>query len=132
VFTVPHELNVLALDSQRLFYDLLFTASAQTLLEVAAQLKHLGAQIGVISILHTWGQNLLPRPHIHCAVPAGGLSPDHRGSSVGSCAGCTANTGWFTSSRPSETPGRSCVTWADTRIASPSPTTGCWHLMASA
>jgi len=78
VFTVPHELNVLALDNPRLFYDLLFTASAQTLLEVAADPKHLGAQIGVTSILHTWGQNLLLHPHIHCAIPMGGLSPDHR------------------------------------------------------
>jgi predicted Zn-ribbon and HTH transcriptional regulator len=77
VFTVPHELNVLALNNQRLFYDLLFAASAQTLLEVAANPKHLGAKIGVISILHTWGQNLLLHPHIHCAIPAGGLSPDH-------------------------------------------------------
>src|SRR6267143_5252874 len=55
VFTVPHELTVLALDNARLFYDLLFTASAQTLLEIAADPKHLGAQIGVISILHTLG-----------------------------------------------------------------------------
>ena len=77
VFTVPHELNVLALDNPRQFYDLLFTASAQTLLEVAADPQHLGAQIGVISILHTWGQNLMLHPHIHCAIPAGGLSPDH-------------------------------------------------------
>src|SRR5713226_3878058 len=77
VFTVPHELNVLALDSQRSFYDLLFTACAQTLLEVSADPKHLGAEIGVISILHTWGQNLLLHPHIHCAIPTGGISPDH-------------------------------------------------------
>jgi predicted RNA-binding Zn-ribbon protein involved in translation (DUF1610 family) len=77
VFTVPHELNVLAMDNPRLFYDLLFTASAQTLLEVAADPKHLGAEIGVTSILHTWGQNLLLHPHIHCAIPMGGLSPDH-------------------------------------------------------
>jgi hypothetical protein len=76
VFTVPHELNVLALDNPRMFYDLLFTASAQTLLKVARDPKHLGAEIGVISILHTWGQNLLLHPHIHCAIPAGGLSPD--------------------------------------------------------
>src|SRR2546427_2644625 len=62
----------------RLFYDLLFTASAQTLLEIAIDRKHLGAEIGVISILHTWGQNLFLHPHIHCAIPAGGLSPDHR------------------------------------------------------
>jgi hypothetical protein len=63
VFTLPHELNILARDNQRLFYDLLFRASAQTLLEVAADPKHLGAEIGVISILHTWGQNLLLNPH---------------------------------------------------------------------
>jgi hypothetical protein len=78
VFTVPHELNVLALTNQRPFYDLLFSASAQTLLEVAADPKHLGAAIGLISILHTWGQNLLLHPHVHCAIPAGGLSTDHR------------------------------------------------------
>ena len=77
VFTVPHELNVLALDNQRLFYDLLFSASTQTLLKVAADPKHLGAEIGLISILHTWGQNLLLHPHVHCVIPAGGLSPDH-------------------------------------------------------
>jgi hypothetical protein len=77
VFTVPHELNVLALDNQRRFYDLLFNASAATLLEVAANPKHLGAEIGIISTLHTWGQNLLLHPHVHCVVPAGGISPDH-------------------------------------------------------
>src|SRR5271169_3574952 len=78
VFTVPHELNVLALENPRLFYDLLFTAAAQTLLEIASDAKHLGAEIGVIAILHTWGQNLLLHPHIHCVIPAGGLSLDHR------------------------------------------------------
>jgi Putative transposase/Transposase zinc-binding domain len=78
VFTVPHELNVLALENPRLFYDLLFTASAQTLLEIASDARHLGAEIGVIAILHTWGQNLLLHPHIHCVIPAGGLSRDHR------------------------------------------------------
>jgi hypothetical protein len=76
VFTVPHELNVLALDNQGCFYDLLFSASAATTLEVAANPKHLGAQIGITSILHTWGQNLLLHPHIHCVIPAGGLSAD--------------------------------------------------------
>src|SRR5207245_8459239 len=77
VFTVPHELNVLALENPRLFYDLLFTASAQTLLEIAIDRKHLGAEIGMIAIFHTWGQNLLLHPHIHCVIPAGGLAPDH-------------------------------------------------------
>jgi hypothetical protein len=77
VFTVPHELNVLALDNQRRLYDLLFNASAATLLEVAANPEHLGAEIGIVSTLHTWGQNLLLHPHVHCVVPAGGISPDH-------------------------------------------------------
>ncbi|HWQ53693.1 MAG TPA: IS91 family transposase [Bryobacteraceae bacterium] len=77
VFTVPHELNALAVENPCYFYDLLFTASAQTTLEVAANPAHLDAKIGLISILHTWGQNLLLHPHVHCAIPAGGLSPDH-------------------------------------------------------
>jgi hypothetical protein len=78
VFTVPHELNVLALTNPKQFYELLFRASAATALEIAADPKHLGAQIGIISILHTWGQNLLLHPHIHCVIPAGGLSSDHQ------------------------------------------------------
>ena len=76
VFTVPHELNVFALTSPRLFYDLLFWSASQTLIEVARNPERLGADIGVLAILHSWGQNLLLHPHIHCVVPAGGLSPD--------------------------------------------------------
>lgn len=75
VFTVPHELNVFALTSPRVFYDLLFSAAADTLLEVARNPERLGADIGLLAILHTWGQNLLLHPHIHCVVPSGGLSP---------------------------------------------------------
>ena len=78
VFTVPHELNPLALTTPKRFLDLLFEASSQTLLEVAADPKHLGAEIGFLSILHTWSQNLLGHYHIHCVVPAGGLSSDHQ------------------------------------------------------
>jgi hypothetical protein len=77
VFTVPHELNVLALTNARLFYELLFSASAATAIEVAADARHLGAEIGMISILHTWGQNLLLHPHVHCLIPAGGFSAGH-------------------------------------------------------
>jgi hypothetical protein len=77
VFSVPHELNVLALENPRCFYDLLFAASAATALEVAANPEHLGAEIGILSVLHTWGQNLLLHPHIRCVIPAGGLAPDH-------------------------------------------------------
>src|SRR5580704_12180342 len=77
VFTLPHELSRLALSNKKVIYDLLFRASAATLLEIAADVKHLGAEIGFLSVLHTWGQNLLHHPHVHCVIPAGGLSPDH-------------------------------------------------------
>ena len=78
VFTLPHELSQLALANKRILYDLLFRASAATLLEIAADPKHLGADIGFISVLHTWGQNVLHHPHAHCVIPAGGLSLDHQ------------------------------------------------------
>jgi hypothetical protein len=78
VFSVPHELNVFALENPRAFYDLLFTASAASALEMAANPERLGAEIGLIAILHTWGQNLLLHPHVHCVVPAGGISPDRQ------------------------------------------------------
>jgi hypothetical protein len=76
VFTLPHELSWLALQNKRVVYDLLLTASAATLLEIAADSKHLGAAIGFLSVLHTWGQTLLHHPHVHCVIPVGGLSPD--------------------------------------------------------
>jgi hypothetical protein len=78
VFTLPHELGPLALANKKILYALLFRSSAATLLEVAADPKHLGARIGFLSVLHTWGQNLLHHPHVHCVVPAGGLSADHK------------------------------------------------------
>jgi hypothetical protein len=76
VFTLPDTFNALALANKRVVYGVLFEAVAQTLLEVAANPKHLGARIGFLSILHTWGQNLSLHPHVHCIVPGGGLSPD--------------------------------------------------------
>ncbi len=75
VFTLPSALGPLALQNPRVVYALLMQAAAQTLLEVAADSKHLGAEIGVLAVLHTWGQNLLHHPHVHCVVPAGGLAP---------------------------------------------------------
>jgi hypothetical protein len=78
VFTVPHELNPLALTTPAPFFKLLFDASAQTLLEVAADPNRLGAEIGFLSILHTWSSNLLGHYHVHCVVPGGGLSADHQ------------------------------------------------------
>jgi hypothetical protein len=78
VFTLPHALAPLVLHNKKLLYTLLFRASAATLLEIAADPKHLGAEIGFLSVLHTWGQNLLHHPHVHCVIPAGGLSPNHK------------------------------------------------------
>jgi hypothetical protein len=77
VFTLPHQLAPLALQNKRQIYNLLFRASADTLLEVARDPRHLGAEIGFFSVLHTWNQQLLHHPHVHCVVPAGGLDPDH-------------------------------------------------------
>jgi hypothetical protein len=77
VFTLPHELQTLILQNQVELYNLLFRTVAETLLQVARDPKHLGADIGFFGILHTWGQNLLFHPHIHCVIPGGGLSPDH-------------------------------------------------------
>lgn len=76
VFTVPEQLHPLMLKNQRLLYTLLFRTVSETLLELAADPQRLGAQIGFTAVLHTWGQNLLFHPHLHCVVTGGGLSPD--------------------------------------------------------
>ncbi|REE21559.1 transposase-like zinc-binding protein [Paraburkholderia sp. BL27I4N3] len=76
VFTLPESIAALALQNKKTLYDLLFRASAETLRTIAADPKHLGAEIGFITILHTWGQNLLHHPHVHCVVPGGGIAPD--------------------------------------------------------
>ena len=77
VFTLPHRLAPLVLQNKKLLYDLLFRTSSETLLEVARDPRHLGAEIGFFSVLHSWSQQLNLHPHVHCVVPAGGLSPDH-------------------------------------------------------
>lgn len=76
VFTLPHDLHGLVLQNQKELYDLLFRTVAETLREVARDPKHLGAEIGFFGVLHTWGQNLMFHPHIHCVIPGGGISPD--------------------------------------------------------
>jgi hypothetical protein len=78
VFTLPHVLAPLALQNKARVYGLLFRAAAETLLQIAADPEHLGAKIGFLAVLHTWGQTLLHHPHLHCVVPGGGLSPDQR------------------------------------------------------
>lgn len=77
VFTLPSQLVLLTLQNKKPIYDLLFRASAEALLEVARNPRHLGAEIGFFSVLHTWNQKLQLHPHVHCVVPAGGLSLDH-------------------------------------------------------
>ncbi|MBC8164502.1 MAG: IS91 family transposase [Bryobacteraceae bacterium] len=76
VFTVPEEIAAIAYQNKKVVYDILFRATAETLTTIAADPKHLGAQIGFFAVLHSWGQNLLFHPHLHCVVPGGGLSPD--------------------------------------------------------
>src|SRR5262249_19929568 len=74
VFTLPHALAALALQNQAVVYDLLVQTAAQSLRDVAADPKHLGAQLGVVAVLHTWGQTLQHHPHVHCVVTGGGLA----------------------------------------------------------
>jgi hypothetical protein len=76
VFTLPSKLNPLVIMNQKVLYNLLFRSVSETLVELSNNPEHLGARIGFIAILHTWGQNLMGHPHIHCVVPGGGLSND--------------------------------------------------------
>jgi len=76
VFTIPHELGSLALQNKRVVYGILFRAAAQTVSELAADPTHLGAKIGCMMVLHTWGQNLMHHPHVHAVVSGGGISAD--------------------------------------------------------
>jgi hypothetical protein len=78
VFTVPQEIAAIAYQNKAVVYDILFHATSETLRTIAGDRKHLGAEIGFIAILHTWGQNLMHHPHLHCVVPGGGMSPDGR------------------------------------------------------
>ncbi len=76
VFTVPDEIAAIAYQNKAAVYGVLFRAAAEALRTIAADPKHLGAEIGFFAVLHTWGQNLLHHPHLHCVVTGGGLSPD--------------------------------------------------------
>jgi hypothetical protein len=76
VFTIPEPIAAIALQNKRVVYDILFRSTAATLRTIAADPRHLGAEIGFIALLHTWGQTLQFHPHLHCIVPGGGLAPD--------------------------------------------------------
>jgi hypothetical protein len=77
VFTLPQQIARMALQNARRIYSILFRAVAETLLTTAADPQHLGAAIGFLAVLHSWGQNLHLHPHVHCVVPGGGISPDN-------------------------------------------------------
>jgi hypothetical protein len=76
VFTLPEQIARIAYSNRKVVYNILFSATAETLAIIARDPQHLGAEIGFFAVLHTWGQNLLHHPHLHCVVPGGGLSPD--------------------------------------------------------
>ncbi len=76
VFTVPDQIAAIAFQNQVVVYDILFRAASETLHKIAADPKHLGAEIGFLGVLHTWGQNLQHHPHVHFLVPGGGIAPD--------------------------------------------------------
>jgi len=76
VFTIPCQLNALCLQNKKVMYDILFKAASQTILELCKDTKHMGADTGLITTLHTWGQNMMEHPHLHVIMPAGGLSFD--------------------------------------------------------
>ena len=111
MFTLPGALGPLARRNPRVVYGLLMRAAAATLLEVAADPKHLGAEVGVLAVLHTWGQSLTLHPHVHCVVTGGGLSPDgeplgRRPRPTSSCrsassAACSGASSWPGSGPPS-------------------------------
>ncbi len=111
VFTIPKVLNQIALQNKREVYDILFKTVAKTLLTIAADARHLGAKIGFMAVLHTWGQNLLFHPHLHCLILGGGLLNDEKRwipaarSSSFLCASFCVSSGAFflnSSQRPSE------------------------------
>jgi len=109
VFTLPQQIAGIAFQNKKKVYNILFRAVAETLRRIAADPRHLGAEIGFIAVLHSWGQNLHYHPHIHCIVPGGGLSFDQSRwvacrknffCPCGFCHGCSDDCFWKNSSRP--------------------------------
>lgn len=95
VFTLPHELSALALQNPALLYGLLLRSASQALREVAGNPRHLGAEVGVLAVLHTWGQTLQHHPHVHCVVTGGGLAVDGRGQRVEPARWLSSRPGFF-------------------------------------
>ena len=108
VFTLPAPIGDIAYQNKAVIYDILFKASAETLITIAADPKHLGARIGITSVLHTWGSAMTHHPHVHMIVPGGGISLDGerwcRAGRASSCPcacsrACSAGCSWRSSSR---------------------------------
>ena len=88
-FTLPAEIGDIAYQNKAAIYDLLFRASSETMLTIAADPKHLGARIGITAVLHTWGSAMTHHPHVHMIVPGGGVSPGgDRGLQRGPTSSC--------------------------------------------
>ncbi len=132
VFTLPEQMAQIAFYNKETVYGILFRAAAETLLTIAADRNHLGAAIGFFAILHTWGQNLLHHPHLHCVIPGGGLSPDHERwiscpassfpcACFPSCFAASSSNNWKTPSI--ETSSDSPV--PSSRFTMPSPSSDC-------
>ncbi len=95
VFTLPAPIAAIAFQNKAVLYDLLFKAAAETLTTIAAEPKHLGARIGLIGVLHTWGSAMTHHPHVHCIVPGGGLSPACPGQRSGGQRWIACRKGFF-------------------------------------
>jgi hypothetical protein len=95
VFTLPAPMAGIAFQNKAAVYSILFKAAAETLLTIAADPKHLGAEIGLVAVLHSWGQNLHYHPHVHCIVPGGGLSPTRSGHRSGAVQWIACRPGFF-------------------------------------
>ena len=78
VFTLPKELHEIIRSNQKIGYALIMEAAALSLMKLAEDFLHVGGQIGMLAVLHTWTRALVYHPHVHCLIPAGGLSPDHQ------------------------------------------------------
>jgi len=105
VFTLPAAIADIAYQNKAVVYDLLFKVSAETMLTIAADPKHLGARIGITAVLHTWGSAMAHHPHVHMIVPGGGISPDSQhwgpaGPVSSSPCACSPACSWRSSSPP--------------------------------
>ena len=92
---MPEEIAAIAYQNKKEVYGILFRTTAETLRTIAADPQHLGAEIGFLAVLHSWGSNLLFHPHLHCVVPGGGLAPDGKEPPQNNLNNCHCFGFWF-------------------------------------